>query len=257
MEKIFKYLSGLSDADKTDVFRRITKLGEEYGEFCAATLEEDGFKIAKSKRTKSQQREHILEEGCDTMIMCLDIFRHKGFTLDEIKDMMVKKLCVWENILRIKNLIPAPNTTNKLNDDDMFGIYPEEKDESKIIQNARKCLMCNTIIVSTHVHDFVRCGCENRVMVDGGLDYLRGGAVDNTKALDLYLNSLTPKDVIYEKLLWPLHNKDGVVWEFICSLDTDYIIKELDRGVIDKYHRQVMLDVLKKRNIKKRNIKKK
>lgn len=37
-----------------------------------------------------------------------------------------------------------------------------------------KCLVCNDIIQSTHVHDFVRCSC-GAIFVDGGSDYLRMG----------------------------------------------------------------------------------
>jgi len=41
-----------------------------------------------------------------------------------------------------------------------------------IKSNKIKCLFCNTVIESTHVHDFKSCACE-AVSVDGGTDYLR------------------------------------------------------------------------------------
>ncbi len=44
----------------------------------------------------------------------------------------------------------------------------------KITRNAIRCLKCNTVIESKHVHDFVRCPCK-ACFVDGGHDYLRRG----------------------------------------------------------------------------------
>ena len=41
-----------------------------------------------------------------------------------------------------------------------------------ITRNAAKCLLCEDIIESKHVHDFVTCKCGN-VSVDGGLDYCK------------------------------------------------------------------------------------
>jgi len=45
---------------------------------------------------------------------------------------------------------------------------------SKIIRNSAHCLLCDTEIVSTHVHDFVTCPCGN-LSVDGGHDYIKRG----------------------------------------------------------------------------------
>jgi len=42
----------------------------------------------------------------------------------------------------------------------------------KILKNKIKCLACEDIIESKHVHDFKACTCGN-VAVDGGKDYLR------------------------------------------------------------------------------------
>ena len=40
--------------------------------------------------------------------------------------------------------------------------------------NAVKCLKCNDIIESKHVHDFRYCSCKH-VFVDGGPNYKRRG----------------------------------------------------------------------------------
>lgn len=44
----------------------------------------------------------------------------------------------------------------------------------KIIKNSVKCRHCGDVLVSKHVHDFVRCSC-GAVFVDGGNEYLRRG----------------------------------------------------------------------------------
>ncbi len=50
---------------------------------------------------------------------------------------------------------------------------------SRIIRNKAKCAICETVIESTHVHDFVRCSCGS-IFVDGGHEYLRrGGGFEN------------------------------------------------------------------------------
>ncbi len=46
----------------------------------------------------------------------------------------------------------------------------------KIVRNSARCLLCNTEIESTHVHDFVTCPCGN-LSVDGGHDYLKRGVM--------------------------------------------------------------------------------
>lgn len=49
---------------------------------------------------------------------------------------------------------------------------------SRYLKNSAICLACNKEIESTHRHNFVSCGCPNQTFVDGGLDYIRRGAVD-------------------------------------------------------------------------------
>lgn len=44
--------------------------------------------------------------------------------------------------------------------------------------NAIKCLQCNTVLESRHEHDYQACCCSNRAFVDGGLSYIRLGAMD-------------------------------------------------------------------------------
>lgn len=41
-----------------------------------------------------------------------------------------------------------------------------------LVTNMAQCGHCQTVIESTHRHDFVKCSCGN-VSVDGGLSYSR------------------------------------------------------------------------------------
>ena len=54
----------------------------------------------------------------------------------------------------------------------------------KIYRNAAQCLLCDEVVESKHVHDFVRCKCGN-IFVDGGLDYIRRGVRDSAGYKDL------------------------------------------------------------------------
>lgn len=42
----------------------------------------------------------------------------------------------------------------------------------KILLNGAKCLKCNDVIYSRHVHDFKYCQCR-AIAVDGGLEYIK------------------------------------------------------------------------------------
>lgn len=59
----------------------------------------------------------------------------------------------------------------------------------KLTKNAARCINCNTIIESKHVHDFRWCQCKT-IFVDGGLEYARrGGNLDMLDDLNEYEGS--------------------------------------------------------------------
>jgi len=54
--------------------------------------------------------------------------------------------------------------------------------------NKARCLLCNTIIESSHRHDYVKCKC-GAIAVDGGKDYLaRTGHLSNCEELSEYVD---------------------------------------------------------------------
>lgn len=55
----------------------------------------------------------------------------------------------------------------------------------KVLRNAARCLKCDTVIESTHVHDFKYCPCKS-IFVDGGKEYIRrGGDLDAMEDLSV------------------------------------------------------------------------
>ncbi len=48
------------------------------------------------------------------------------------------------------------------------------RSKGRILRNAAQCAICQDIIESVDVHDFVRCEC-GAIFVDGGHEYLRRG----------------------------------------------------------------------------------
>ena len=63
--------------------------------------------------------------------------------------------------------------------------------------NAAMCKSCKKILISRHVHDFLECGCESDIMIDGGLDYWRCGYNKKEDFIRLY----TEEDIEKAKLI--------------------------------------------------------
>jgi NTP pyrophosphatase (non-canonical NTP hydrolase) len=72
------------------------KLGEEYGEFLQALLKYKGANNVSASAT-GNEKEHLLEELCDTMNVALDIINTLEFSDEEVKKMFSKKLGKWSN----------------------------------------------------------------------------------------------------------------------------------------------------------------
>ncbi len=53
-----------------------------------------------------------------------------------------------------------------------------------IIKNKAQCKICGDIIESKYTHDFKRCKC-GAIFVDGGLEYIRRGAVRMEDVIEL------------------------------------------------------------------------
>lgn len=74
--------------------------------------------------------------------------------------------------------------------DGTYILDPDEAayQETKLIRNSAKCLVCESHIQSRHRWDLVDCSC-GRIFVDGGYNYpRRGGEPGDLEETSIYLN---------------------------------------------------------------------
>lgn len=81
-------------------------------------------------------------------------------------------------------------------------------EEKQIVLNRAKCLDCNDIITSYHVHDYVTCSCK-KLSVDGGTEYISRSYVDKTKFENMNVYSDSPFDIIRTHFHWGTRGKSG------------------------------------------------
>ena len=209
--RMINRIKSYSDVEEAEIPTRFMKLTEELGEWSAAYLEKIGFKIGKTPKTEDELTDHVLEEGCDTLIMVLDVLFKQGFTMKEIEAKLDVKLDAWNNVIEIK---------------EQRGVIAKENRWSTIIQNAMLCKKCGMIIKSTHVHDYRVCGCENNVMVDGGGEYFRCSYGEGNTSESLLLYDDSPFVEIKNKLIWGTYGKEGnnpLTWVKLIDCETDHL----------------------------------
>ena len=81
--------------------------------------------------------------------------------------------------------------------------------EKQLIYNSVKCLNCGEVLISHHRHDYKTCSCENKTMVDGGLEYLRFGGKDLSLIETNCLYDDEPFEVIREHMFRGGRGIDG------------------------------------------------
>ena len=101
----------------------------------------------------------------------------------------------------------------------------------QIVYNAVDCLDCGETIVSYHRHDYKTCGCRNQATVDGGLDYLRYGAVDMSKIQLVVVYADMPHSVVRLYATRGGRVEDGkqpLNWVRICDMNDEWLQAVLD-----------------------------
>jgi hypothetical protein len=83
MKDVLVRIHNYSIIEVGEVPTRITKLTEEFGEWCETFLDRKGI-FDNRKKTVDELNDHVLEEGCDSLIMVLDILFKQGFTIEEL-----------------------------------------------------------------------------------------------------------------------------------------------------------------------------
>lgn len=103
----------------------------------------------------------------------------------------------------------------------------------QLVYNAVTCLECMDTIVSYHRHDYKTCRCENKAMVDGGLDYLRYGAKDMKKIVSHDVYADDDFEIVRKYAVRGSRGKDGLQplsYIAICDMDDDYLKAVLEYG---------------------------
>jgi hypothetical protein len=125
----------------------------------------------------------------------------------------------------------------------------------QIVYNSVKCLECNEVLVSRHVHDYVTCGCPNDAMVDGGNEYGRYGAMDMDKIETHYVYADDDFEVVRKYAVRGSRGKYGetpLTWIAIADMDDDYLKAVLDYGG-DDWHLELMDKEIKYRENERAN----
>lgn len=125
----------------------------------------------------------------------------------------------------------------------------------QIVYNSVKCLECNKVLVSRHVHDYITCGCPNDAMVDGGNEYERYGAIDMDKIETKYVYADDDYELVRQHAMRGSRGKDGkqpLTWIAIADIDDGYLEAILAYGGAD-WHLDIIRKEIKYRQDGKNN----
>ena len=103
----------------------------------------------------------------------------------------------------------------------------------QLVYNAVRCLECDELLVSCHVHDYKTCSCPNKAMVDGGTVYSRYGAmsIDNIEKIDIYDDD--DFEIVRKYAVRGSRGPNGdkpLSYIAICDMDDDYLQSVLNYG---------------------------
>jgi hypothetical protein len=105
--------------------------------------------------------------------------------------------------------------------------------EKQLVYNSVTCLECNETIVSYHRHDYKTCNCPNSAIVDGGLDYLRYGAMDMKKIKIFAVYTDDPFKTVRQYATRGSRGTDGrqpLKWIPLSEMEDDHLEAVLNYG---------------------------
>jgi len=103
----------------------------------------------------------------------------------------------------------------------------------QLVYNAVKCHECEETIVSYSVHDYKTCGCDNRAMVDGGLDYARYGAMNMDKITSINIYADDDFEIVRQHATRGSRGKNNSLklsYVKLCDMEDDHLVKVLEYG---------------------------
>lgn len=100
-EEVYKFIKKLANKDGADAEKLTLKAMEELGELSTALLQESGYK--STKKSKKLVKLNQLEEACDVIICMMGIIEKKGWSHEQIINMLGMKSKKWEKTLEKRN----------------------------------------------------------------------------------------------------------------------------------------------------------
>lgn len=94
-KELLDYVKDLTKKDKKTLTQKVAKLFEEGGELAKAVLP---FESAYACRHRFVDKQKILEEVCDTILVALSIAYDLECTDEEIEDVMDEKSQIWQGL---------------------------------------------------------------------------------------------------------------------------------------------------------------
>lgn len=92
MISVLEKIKKLSIKERKNIMARAVKLSEECGEVAEAVL----AKHEPSASYKSLEKDAILEETCDVILVALSIAYGSGYTTEDIEKILEQKNNKWE-----------------------------------------------------------------------------------------------------------------------------------------------------------------
>lgn len=112
-----------------------------------------------------------------------------------------------------------------------------------LIVNKVRCKICGEVLESRHRHDYKTCSCDQKTMIDGGLDYGRYGGVDLDQIEHLSVYDNDPHDLIRQSATWGTYGKNGdqpISYIKIADMTNNHI-----NAILEKFGARVYPTMLK------------
>lgn len=123
----------------------------------------------------------------------------------------------------------------------------EEQPHLQIVYSAVICHECNKTIQSHHRHDYQTCGCPNEATIDGGFEYVRYGAKDISKIIQITYYDTDPHDLLRCFVSWGTYGKDGkqpLSYVLVKDMTDEHIRNVIQQQMGSKWMRTILKNEL-------------